>query len=66
MESAVVVYLRTIYYPQGFAFPLVLIILTGVVQKNIPGVAGVRYGRKGAGWIDPTTRWPGVERWSGN
>jgi hypothetical protein len=24
VESAVVVYLRTIYYPQGFAFPLVL------------------------------------------
>jgi hypothetical protein len=37
VESAVVVYLRTIYYPQGFAFPLVPI---------PPGMAAIEIGRE--------------------
>jgi hypothetical protein len=37
VESAVVVYLRTIYYPQGFAFPLVLL---------PPGMVAIEMGRE--------------------
>ena len=37
VESAVVVYLRTIYYPQGFSFPLVLL---------PPGMVGIEMGRE--------------------
>ncbi len=39
VESAVVVYLRTIYYPQGFAFPLVLM---------PPGMVAIEIGREAA------------------
>jgi hypothetical protein len=39
LESAVVVYLRAIYYPDGFAFPLVLI---------DPGLAAIEIGREAA------------------
>lgn len=39
VESAVVVYLRTIYYPRGFAFPLVLI---------EPHMAAIEVGREAA------------------
>ena len=37
VESAVVVYLRTIYYPQGFSFPLVLL---------PPGMVAIEMGRE--------------------
>jgi hypothetical protein len=37
VESAVVVYLRTIYYPQGFGFPLVLM---------PPGMVAIEMGRE--------------------
>ena len=39
VESAVVVYLRAIYYPQGFAFPLVLM---------PPGMVAIDLGREAA------------------
>ncbi|HJN44504.1 MAG: hypothetical protein CL477_11555 [Acidobacteria bacterium] len=39
VESAVVVYLRAIYYPDGFAFPLVLI---------EPGMSAIEIGREAA------------------
>ena len=39
VESAVVVYLRAIYYPQGFAFPLVLM---------PPGMVAIELGREAA------------------
>jgi hypothetical protein len=39
VESAVVVYLRTIYYPQGFSFPLVLM---------PPGMVAIEMGREAA------------------
>jgi hypothetical protein len=39
VEAAVVVYLRAIYYPQGFAFPL---------APMPPGMAGIEIGREGA------------------
>jgi hypothetical protein len=39
VESAVVVYLRTIYYPQGFSFPLVLL---------PPGMVAIEIGREAA------------------
>ena len=39
LESAVVVYLRAIYYPEGFSFPLVLI---------EPRVGAIEIGREAA------------------
>ena len=39
LESAVVVYLRAIYYPEGFSFPFVLI---------EPGMAAIEVGREAA------------------
>ena len=39
LESAVVVYLRVIYYPEGFSFPFVLI---------EPGMAAIEVGREAA------------------
>ncbi|MGN6392799.1 MAG: hypothetical protein ACTHM9_11195 [Gemmatimonadales bacterium] len=39
VEAAVVVYLRAIYYPQGFAFPL---------APMPPGMAGIEIGREAA------------------
>ena len=59
VESAVVVYLRTIYYPQGFGFPLVLL---------PPGMVAIEMGREvatlvmllGVAMLASADRWDGI------
>ena len=56
VESAVVVYLRTIYYPQGFSFPLVLL---------PPGMVAIEIGREAATLVMllGVAMLVGVDRW---
>ena len=56
VESAVVVYLRTIYYPQGFAFPLV---------RLPPAMAAIEIGREAATLIMllGVSALAGADRW---
>jgi hypothetical protein len=56
VESAVVVYLRTIYYPQGFSFPLVLL---------PPGMVAIEIGREAATLVMllGVGMLAGVDRW---
>ena len=56
VESAVVVYLRTIYYPQGFSFPLVLL---------PPGMVAIEIGREAATLVMllGVAMLAGVDRW---
>ena len=56
VESAVVVYLRTIYYPQGFGFPLVLL---------PPGMVAIEIGREVATLVMllGVAMLAGVDRW---
>ncbi len=57
VESAVVVYLRTIFYPQGFAFPLVLM---------PPGMVAIEIGREAAtlGMLLGVAMLAGTDRWA--
>ena len=56
VESAVVVYLRAIYYPQGFSFPLVLM---------PPGMVVIEIGREAATLVMllGVAMLAGTERW---
>jgi len=56
VESAVVVYLRSIYYPQGFAFPLVLM-PSGMVAIEIGREAATLVMLLGVAVLAGTDRW---------
>lgn len=56
VESAVVVYLRTIYYPQGFAFPLVLM-PSGMVAIEIGREAATLVMLLGVAMLAGADRW---------
>jgi hypothetical protein len=56
VESAVVVYLRTIYYPQGFAFPLVLM-PSGMVAIEIGREAATLVMLLGVAVLAGVDRW---------
>jgi hypothetical protein len=56
VESAVVVYLRTIYYPQGFAFPLVLM-PSGMVAIEIGREAATLVMLLGVAMLAGAVRW---------
>jgi hypothetical protein len=56
VESAVVVYLRTIYYPQGFAFPLVLM-PSGMVAIEIGREAATLVMLLGVAMLAGVNRW---------
>jgi hypothetical protein len=59
VESAVVVYLRTIYYPQGFAFPLVLM-PSGMVAIEIGREAATLVMLLGVAMLAGADRWDRV------